>query len=211
MLPQLEAVSLPLRTVLFEPEESPRYVHFITSGMASIVTAMSNGDVAEVGIVNREGMPEALHLLSPASGSTRCFMQIAGSGLRMGFKAFEQNFYQDPTIKKLVLRYAQYQGHILGQLAACNRLHEVEERLARWLLMVQDRVDSPDLHLTQEFLANMLGARRSTVTIMAGTLQRAGLIQYRRGNVTILDRENLENTACECYPVTRRLFAGLYK
>ncbi len=211
LFPYLEAVPLPVGTVLYEPEDAPRHVHFITSGMASIVATMSNGDAVEVGVISREGMPEALHLLGPANGSTRCFMQIAGTGLRMEFKAFEQHFHRDETVRRLVLRYAQYQSQMLSQLAACNRLHEGEERLARWLLMVHDRLDSPDIPLTQEFLAYMIGTRRSTLTLMAGILQRSGLIQYRRGDVRILDRESLESTACECYPITRRLFQELYK
>jgi CRP-like cAMP-binding protein len=211
LLLHLEAVPLPVGAVIYEPETTPRYVHFLTSGMASIVTIMADGDAVEVGIVCREGLPEAMHLLGPGSGATRCFMQIAGSGLRMPYNIFEQVFQHDESVRRLVLRYAQYQGQILGQLAACNRLHEVEDRLARWLLMLQDRLDSPSIPLTQEFLANMLGTRRSTVTLVAGTLQRSGMIQYRRGDVRVLDRESLEDTACECYAVTRRLFRDLYK
>jgi hypothetical protein len=179
--------------------------------MASIVTTMSNGDAVEVGIICREGIPEVLQLLGPGGGFTSCFMQIAGSGFRMDFRIFEQLFLRDEGLRRLVLRYAQYQGRMLAQLAACNRIHEGEERLSRWLLMVHDRLDSREIHLTQEFLANMIGTRRSTVTLMAGILQRGGLIQYQRGHVQILDPESLESTACECYPITRRLFQDLYK
>ena len=202
----LQPVSLAVNTVLYEPEEVPRYAHFITSGMASIVTGMSDGESAEVGIVGREGMPETMHLLGPAPVQTRCFMQIDGSGLRMKFKDFERIFQQDEVVRRMVLHFVQFQSLMLAQFAACNRLHEVEERLARWLLMVQDRLDDPTLRLTQEFLAMMLGARRSTVTVVAGTLQRSGLIEYKRGQVKILDRPALENTACECYHITHRLF-----
>jgi CRP-like cAMP-binding protein len=207
----LEAVPLPLGTILYEPGSVPRYVHFLTSGMASNVTTFSNGDAVEVGIISREGMPEALHLLGPGTGFTRCFMQIAGSGFRMDFRALEQVFQREESLRGLVLRYAQYQCRLLAQLAACNRIHEGEERLSRWLLMARDRLDSRDIPVTQEFLANMIGARRSTVTLMAGILQRGGLIQYQRGHVHILDPESLEGTACECYPITRRLFQELYK
>jgi CRP-like cAMP-binding protein len=207
----VEAVPLPLGTILYEAGGVPRYVHFLTSGMASNVTTFSNGDAVEVGIISREGMPEALHLLGSGSGFTRCFVQIAGSGFRMDFRAFEQMFQREESLRGLVLRYAQYQCRMLAQLAACNRIHEGEERLSRWLLMARDRLDSRDIPLTQEFLANMIGARRSTVTLMAGILQRGGLIQYQRGHVHILDPENLEGTACECYPITRKLFQELYK
>lgn len=179
--------------------------------MTSIVTAMGTGELAEVGIVTREGFPEALHLLGPALVHTRGFMQIAGTGLRMSFKAFEQQFLEQESLSRLILRLVQYQSLTLGQLAACNRLHEVEERLARWLLMVQDRIGDPHIPLTQEFLANMLGTRRSTVTIIAGTMQRSGLIEYKRGHVKILDRPGLESIACECYRITHKLFFGLYQ
>lgn len=208
---QLEPVALPVNTTIYEPEEQPRHVHLLTSGMASIVVVMANGDVAEVGIVTREGPPEALHLLGPAGIQTRAFMQIAGTGLRMSFKAFQELTTQEPEISVLLLNYVQYQSLTLGQIAACNRLHEVEERMARWLLMVQDRIGGNEIPLTQEFIANMLGTRRSTVTLIAGALQRSGLIEYRRGNVKVLDRQGLESTACECYEVTRRLLLNLYK
>ena len=204
----LEPVPLPTGTLLFEADERPRYVHFLTSGMASIVTSLLDGSSVEVGVVGREGVPEALHLLGPGNGQTRCYMQVAGSGFRISFRTFQERFFHDRAMQ-VIMRYAQYQGNLLSQIAACNRLHDVEERLARWLLMVQDRIGSPDLPLTQEFLATMLGSRRSTVTIMAGTLQRSGLISYHRGNVRILDRESLVSATCECYAVTSRLFNEL--
>ena len=199
LMRHLEAVALPLRTVLYEPERIPPYVHFITSGMVSIVTYMAGGEAAEVGLVGHEGMPESLHLLGPALVQTSCFMQIEGTGLRMRFKDFEEIFYHDEAVRRVVLRFVQFQNLVLGQIAACNRLHEVEERLARWLLMVSDRIGSSELRLTQEFLAQMLGVRRSTVTLVAGSLQQSGLIKYSRGDVKIVDRGGLESVACECY------------
>ena len=207
----LEAVPLPLRTVLFESEETPRFVYFITSGIASVVTEMAGGEEVEVGLLGREGLPGSIHLLGPQTGSARCFMQVAGSGMRMGFQKFQKAFMEIPELHRLVLRHVQYDVLILAQLAACNRVHEVEERLARWLLMVEDRLGQPDLALTQEFLGQMLGARRSSVTVVAGILQRSGLIEYHRGHVKILDRIALEDAACECYPMTRKLFQNLYK
>ncbi len=203
LMRQLEPVALPVRTVLFEPERTPHHVHFLTSGLASIVTYMKEGEAAEVGLVGFEGVPESLQLLGPALMQTNCFMQIGGTGLRMRFKDFERLFQQDEAIRRAVLRFVQFQNLVLSQIAACNRLHEVEERLARWLLMVSDRIGSPELHLTQEFLSQMLGARRSTVTLVAGALQRSGLIEYTRGEVKILDRDGLQSAACECYLVTR--------
>ena len=204
----LEPVPLPSGSPLFEAGERPRYVHFLTAGMASIVSPMSDGSSVEVGVVGREGMPEALHLLGPGYGQTRCYMQVPGSGFRMSFKDFQERFFHNRTAR-LVMRYAQYQSNLLSQIAACNRLHEAEERLARWLLMVQDRIGSSDLTLTQEFLGIMLGSRRSTVTLMAGALQRSGFITYHRGRIKILDTESLENVTCECYAITKKLLVKL--
>lgn len=211
LLSALEPVPMPVRTWMFEPGELPRYVHFMTSGISSIVTEMRVGEGVEVGLIGREGMPEHLHLLGPETGVSHCFIQVEGTALRMNFRKFRDMFEQTEAIRKPVLRYIQYQSLITGQLAACNKLHGVEERLARWLLMVADRTESLELDLTQEFLAEMLGSRRSTVTLTAGTLQRSELIQYQRGRLRILDRQKLEQVACECLGVTQRLLHNLYK
>lgn len=211
LLGMLEPVGLPLRTSLFQCGQAPKYVHFITSGLASTVTAMSHGDAVEVGLGGREGMPESLHLLGPENGEMQCFMQLGGTGLRMDFKRFAEEFGRVAALNRLVLRHVQHEALVMGQLAACNRLHEVEERLARWLLMVADRTGDLTIELSQEFLGEMLGARRSSVTVAAGALQRSGMIEYHRRVIRILDRERLEEAACECYPITRRLLTNLYK
>ncbi|AXC11443.1 hypothetical protein ACPOL_2119 [Acidisarcina polymorpha] len=185
----------------------------MTSGLTSIVAYMSNGSGTEVGIVGSEGVVESFHLLSSPSVQnvqTRGWVQIAGTAMRMRFSDAYKEFLSSEVLRTPVLGFVQCQGSILGQLAACNRLHDVEERLARWLLMVQDRVGGEVLPLTQELLAIMLGARRSSVTLAASDLQRRGLIEYHRGQVKIMQRDLLENAACECYSVTRRLFANLY-
>ena len=210
LLESLKRVTVPIRTSLYEPGETPKYAHFLTSGIASIVTSMSNGDTTEVGTIGREGVPQATHLLGTAPAPTRCFMQISGTALRMEFRAFEQLFNDDEHIRRIALVYAQYQSLLLSQLAGCNRLHGVEDRLARWLLMVQDRTAANLLKLTQEFLAQMIGSQRTTVSAVAGALQARGLIDYSRGNVRVLDRTGLENAACECYPITRQLLVSLY-
>ena len=199
LLARLKPVSLPVRTVLYEPDEAPRYAHFVTSGIASIVSAMSTGASAEVGIWGSEGLVESFHLLGKAKIPTRCFIQMEATALRMPFKELQKEFQENDDLRDAVLQCVQSQGFILGQLAACNRLHEAEERLARWLLMVCDRVDSETYFLTQEFLGNMLGARRTTVTAAAGALQRKGLIKYSRGRIHITDSAGLESAACECY------------
>lgn len=202
LLSLFEPVALPLRHVLYQPEQEPPYVHFLTSGMASIVTNMEDGQISECGLVGCEGMPESLHLIGPALVHTSCFMQIRGTALRMRFKAFQEQMLRLPTLRGSVLAFVQYQSLVLGQVAACNRLHNVEARLARWLLMVSDRTDEHELPLSQEFLAQMLGSQRSTITNAAGKLQSEGAIEYSRGTVCILDRLKLEGVACECYNVT---------
>jgi CRP-like cAMP-binding protein len=210
LLARLKPVSLPVRTVLYEPDEAPRYAHFVTSGIASIVSAMSTGASAEVGIWGSEGLVESFHLLGKAKIPTRCFIQMEATALRMPFKELQKEFQENDDLRDAVLQCVQSQGFILGQLAACNRLHEAEERLARWLLMVCDRVDSETYFLTQEFLGNMLGARRTTVTAAAGALQRKGLIKYSRGRINITDSAGLESAACECYKTVRSLYLNFY-
>ena len=208
---KLEAVTLPVGQVLVEPQQTARYVHFVTSGMISLTTAMGEGTMVEVGLVGREGFPESLQLLGPVRASKRCFVQIAGSGLRMPFKQFEQEFNASEPLRRRVLELVQFESLSVAQMAACNRLHEVEERLARWLLMVQDRIEEPQMALTQEFLAQMLGIRRSSVTLAATGMQRAGLIEYQRGDVRIKNREGLEEVACECYGVIEAMYKSLYR
>ena len=210
LLARLKPIALPLRTVLYEPDESPKYAHFMTSGIASIVSSMADGASAEVGIWGHEGLVESFQLLGKARIPSRCFIQMEGTAQRMPFKDVQKEFLEVPEFRAAVLQCVQSQGFILGQLAACNRLHEAEERLARWLLMVRDRVESETYFLTQEFLANMLGARRTTVTAAAGELQRNGLIKYSRGRIHIVDPDGLENAACECYKTVRTLHQNFY-
>jgi CRP-like cAMP-binding protein len=200
-------VELPLRTPLYEAEEMPKYAYFITSGIASVVTVMRDGGTAEVGLIGHEGLVGSFHLLGPARSTTECFIQLEATALRIPLRQLEMEFRTSEEIRDRVLEFVQS----LGQLAGCHRLHEAEERLARWLLMAQDRVQSDELNFTQEFLAMMLGSRRTTVTVVAGELQRKGLIDYRRGRVRILNRKALEEAACDCYQIIKRLYVDLYK
>jgi CRP-like cAMP-binding protein len=204
-------VELPLRTVLYEAEQVPKYAYFMTSGIASIVTAMSDGGTAEVGLIGREGFVGSFHLLGPLPVSTDCFIQLEGTALRIPFRELQKVFRSSEEVRDRILEFVQNQTLSLAQLAGCHRLHEAEERLARWLLMAQDRVQSDDLDFTQEFLAMMLGSRRTTVTAVAGALQRDGLIEYRRGRVEIMDRAKLEKAACDCYRIMKELYFSLYK
>jgi CRP-like cAMP-binding protein len=205
------SVQLPLKAPLYEAEQTPAYAYFLTSGIASVVTAMPDGGTAEVGLIGSEGLVGSFHLLGPAPVSTDCFIQLEATALRIPLRHLQKAFRSSEEIRDRVLEFVQSQALSLGQLAGCHRLHEAEERLARWLLMAQDRVQSDNLYFTQEFLAMMLGSRRTTVTVVAGELQRRGLIEYRRGHVKILDRKALEAAACDCYQIIKQLYVDLYK
>jgi CRP-like cAMP-binding protein len=204
------AVPLSLSTPLYAPLEFPKHVFFITSGIASVVAEMVDGGTSEVEIVGREGVVGSLHMLGTAPVQTRCFIQMAGTGLRMEASELKGLFNSHNEIRARVLELVQTQVLTVSQLSACNRLHEAEARLARWLLMAQDRTGSDLLKLTQEFLAQMLGTQRTTVSISAGVLQRIGLIQYRHGQVRILNREGLTAAACDCYRIVSELQTRLY-
>lgn len=210
LLPRLRPVPLPARTVLYEPHVIPKFAHFLTSGLASVVCVMSDGSAAEVGVWGREGLVESYHLLGNASSPSRCFMQVGGTALRMPLKELQEEFLACTELRKAILQCIQTQSFILNQLAACNRLHESEARLARWLLTVRNHVESDRFFITQELLATMLGARRTTVTAAAGMLKEKNLIRYTRGNVQIADPEGLERAACECYRTIQQLSKNFY-
>jgi CRP-like cAMP-binding protein len=204
-------VELPLRTILYRAEETPSYAYFITAGMVSVVATMEDGETAEVSVIGNEGAVGGIFLLGPGKVSTSAFMQLEGNGLQIPLSQLRHLYRTSEEIRDRLLEFVQEQALTVNQIAGCNRLHEAEERLARWLLMAQDRTQSDILNFTQEFLATMLGARRTTVTLIAGSLQRANLIEYSRGRVKILNRENLESAACDCYKIARDLLANLYR
>ena len=158
-----------------EAQEAPDYAYFITSGMASVVTSMESGGTAEVGVVGREGVIGGLQLMGPALAPTRCFMQLPGSALRISMVDLQNAFQSSEEVRDRILEFLQEQAMDLSQIAGCHRLHEAEQRLARWLLTVQDRTQSDVLNLTQEFLGTMLGSRRTTVSSVAGALQAGGV------------------------------------
>ena len=203
MLPQMEIVTLPSARILCPPFVVPRYGHFPLTGIASLVTLLQSGEVVEAGIVGSDGLVEAIHLLGSAKFPSQIVMQIEGKALRIPFSALFRAFCTLDSLHRLVLQQVQEQVSVLAQLTACNRLHGVEQRLARWLLMVQDRLRRPTFSITQEFLAEMIGVRRPTVTLVVGRLQREHVIECGRGQVRIVDREGLERLTCECYSVVR--------
>jgi CRP-like cAMP-binding protein len=210
LLTRLKPVSFGPKEVLYEPDEVPKFAHFMTSGVASIVASMANGGTAEVGIWGKEGLVESFHLLGGGRMPTRCFIQVSGTALRMPYRDLLKEFQESDELREAVLQCVQSQAFILCQLAACNRLHEAEERLARWFLMVRDRMESDTFYLTQDFLATMLGSRRTTVTAAAGELQRKGFIRYSRGRIFVVDPGALETEACECYATVRSIHRNFY-
>jgi CRP-like cAMP-binding protein len=171
---------------------------------------MEEGGAAEVGMVGTEGVLGVFHLLGSAKPPTSCMIQSNATGYRISLSDFQELFDQRSDIRVRVLEFVQEQAFTANQVAGCHRLHEAEERLSRWLLMAADRASSNTLYLTHEFLAEMLGSRRSTVTIAAGLLQRVGIIEYSRGRVEIVSRERLEESACCCYRTVRKLYDNLY-
>ena len=211
ILSHCKKVSLPIRAVLHEQGEMPAFGFFMCSGLASVVVTMEEGGSAEVGLVGCEGVVGALHILGPNPAPAECFIQMPGSALRIRLEDMRGFFLESEGFRNRMLEFAQQQSVVLGQLGACNKLHEAEERLARWLLMARDREGTDTMPMTQEFLALMLGTRRTTVTLVAGELQRKGLIEYTRGKVTILSRGGLEAVACACYRVTKQALDMLYQ
>lgn len=207
--PHLEATDLPQYKILEEPGERIEYTYFLNEGMASLVALSRDGRSVEVGIVGKEGMIGMSLIAGLHQGTFRAIMQMAGSGMRVRAEVFEDVLLSAPTLRSELSRFALMHGMQVAQLAACNRLHEVQQRLARWLLMCQDRFDSQSLPLTHEFLAQMLGTGRPSVSLAAGSLESAGLIENLRGSVKILNRKSLEEAACECYGVIQHFNGGL--
>jgi len=203
--------NLSLRQQIYEPEQPIREVYFPLACVLSVVTRMKDGQQIEVGTIGREGMSALPLLLGADSTANDCYCQVRGPAIVISVELFRELSSTSRAFRQLLDRYLQSYVNMLGQLAACNRLHSVYERCARWLLMTHDRVNFDAIPLTHEYLAMMLGTGRSGVTIAAGTLQQAGFIRYAHGTITILDRNGLENAACECYEVAREQFAGVLR
>jgi len=201
----LEFIRLDSGDVLWEPNQPIDCIYFPTSGMVSFVAVMRNGATAEVGITGREGFVGTPIVLGARDAPVRAMVQSEGSGFRIETELLRQILPRTPQLEQMLRRYAYAQAMQVAQAAACNCLHQLPERLARWLAMSYDRTGSDLLPLTQEFLAQMLGCRRSSVTSAVGQLQRAGLIRAGHGQVRVLDRKQLERRACECYPIMKRL------
>jgi CRP-like cAMP-binding protein len=207
--PHLEPVDLPQYEILHEPGEKIDFTYFLNAGMASLVALSRDGRSVEVGIVGKEGMVGMSLTAGLRRGTFRAIMQMAGSGLRIRSEVFQDVLLCASSLRSELSRFGLMHGMQVAQLAACNRLHETVQRLVRWLLMCQDRVDSQLLPLTHDFLAQMLGTGRPSVSLAAGVLENAGLIENSRGAVKILNRKSLEEAACECYGVIQLFNGGL--
>ncbi|WP_197418234.1 Crp/Fnr family transcriptional regulator [Paucibacter sp. KCTC 42545] len=203
MLPHLEKVDLPLGTVLYEPGSTLSHVYFPTSAIVSLLYVMQNGASAEIAVVGFEGLLGISLFMGGDSTPSRAVVQSAGQGLRMKAQAIKDEFKRSGPVMQLLLRYTQALITQMSQTAVCNRHHSLDQQLCRWLLLSLDRLRSNELVMTQDLIANMLGVRREGVTESALKLQRAGLIRYARGHISVLDRPGLEQRSCECYAVVK--------
>ena len=206
---ELRPVSLSQRQVLYEPGMPLAHVYFVEEGVVSILTRMADGSTIEVGMIGTEGAVGTAALLGGDVSSQQAIVQGSGSALRINAAECKAAFDQSPTVRAVIMRFIDALLNLSAQTAACNRLHTIEQRCARWLLMAHDRLQTDLMPMTHEFLASMLGVRRAGVTETAGELQRSGLIHYHHGRLTIIDREGLEATACECYRIDHDLLMRL--
>ena len=207
LLGMLEPVTLTFGDVLYEPGDVISHVYFPGVSLVSLLTLVDHHLALEVGLVGREGMVGIPLALGVGVSSTRALVQGAGVAMRMKSAHFLKELGHSLPLQRAILRYTHALMAQVARTAACNRFHVVEERLARWLLMTQDRAHSTQFRVTHEFLSYMLGVRRVGITAAAGALQRSGLVEYHRGEMTVLDRSGLEATACACYAADRQAYA----
>jgi CRP-like cAMP-binding protein len=207
--PHLRRIPLEYRQSLYRANKPIGFVYFIETGVGSLVNTIANGEAAEVGTIGNEGMVGLPLVWGDDRAPTSVYVQVPGVGLRMKATLFTRELARSASMRTVMLRYGHAFFNQVAQSAACNHFHSLEQRCCRWLLMTHDRMHSDEFLLTQEFLAMMLGVQRTGVTAAAGTLQRAGLIRYSRGNVTILNRRALIHRSCECYGVSKKEFDRL--
>lgn len=208
-LPHLEPVDMPLGEVLYESGSSVTHVYFPTTSIVSLLYVMEDGASAEIAVVGNEGVVGISLFMGGESTTSRAVVQSAGQGFRINARLLMLEFSRGGPVLHLLLRYTQALIMQMGQTAVCNRHHSLDQQLCRWLLLSLDRLQSNNLVMTQDLIANMLGVRREGVTEAAGKLQQAGLIKYHRGHITVLDRAALEQRVCECYAVVKREYDRL--
>jgi CRP-like cAMP-binding protein len=204
MRPDLTYVDLPDHLSLHEPTQNIEFVYFPNRGMVSQVVVTKDGRTVEVGVVGKEGYVGAGLAVGLSRSSVREIVQIAGDGFRMMGSALERILRSAPQLQMILNRHSGIQGMQVAQTAACNRLHDIQQRLARWLLMTQDRVNLGVLPITHDFIATMMGTDRSTVSLAAAVLQKKGIIEYVRGAVKVVNRRKLQESTCECYAVIQQ-------
>jgi len=208
MREDLHFAELPQRTILHEPRQKLEFVYFLNSGMISLVFTTRDRETVEVGVVGNEGFVPVSAAAGLHRSPHRAVMQIGGEGFKLSFDKLEAALKASPRLREILNRHAALHGLQVAQTAGCNRLHDLDQRLARWLLLTQDRVGSGLLRITHDFLANMLGTDRPSVSLAAGALQKKRVIEYTHGAVRVLNRKKLESSACECYDVIRQ-FSGV--
>ncbi len=201
---------LPQGFMLTRSSEIAHDVYFLTRGVASLVVTLREGESAEVGMLGNEGMIGSTGLLGSSTPTADCIMQMPGAGFRLPIIEMKRLFEESTEVRTLVLQAIQRELLTISQIAACNRLHNATERLARWLLTAADRAETDSVPLTQEAVAEMLGTRRTTIALVAASLQRSGLIRYHRGHVRVTDYAGLATAACDCYRVIKSMTDCLY-
>jgi CRP-like cAMP-binding protein len=209
IVPHLELVPMPLGKVLYESGSELRHVYFPTSSIVSLLYVMEDGASAEIAVVGNDGVIGVALFMGGETTPNRAVVQSAGHAYRLQGKLLKEEFKRFGELHHLLLRYTQALLTQMAQTAVCNRHHTLDQQFCRWLLMSLDRLPSNELVMTQELIANMLGVRREGVTEAAGNVQKAGLINYSRGKITVIDRPGLEARVCECYAVVRKEFARL--
>jgi CRP-like cAMP-binding protein len=214
LFPHLSHVAMPLGQVLYESGETLRHIYFPTDCIVSLLYVMADGASAEIAVVGNEGVVGVSLFMGGETTPSRAIVQSAGSAYRLDGRRLKLEFRRHGQMLHLLLRYTQSLITQMAQTAVCNRHHSVNQQLCRWLLLSLDRLQSNELKMTQELIANMLGVRREGVTAAAGELQKAAVIRYSRGKITVLDRVKLEQLSCECYSVVKkesdRLLNGAY-
>jgi CRP-like cAMP-binding protein len=204
IFPLLQLTEMPLGKVLYESGDTLRHVYFPTNSIVSLLYVMEDGASAEISVVGNEGLVGVALFMGGETTPSRAIVQSAGSAYRLVGQRLKEEFHRHAGMQILLLRYTQALLTQMAQTAVCNRHHSVDQQLCRWLLLSLDRLDANQLTMTQELIANMLGVRREGVTEAAGKLQKLGVIRYSRGQITVLDRPQLEKLCCECYAVVKR-------
>ena len=211
LVPDLQAVELPQHRILYHAGENYQYAYFPSYSIVSSVAIMENGSTTEIGVIGNEGMVGLPIILDTSYTNSTAIVQVGDGGYRISARRLQEEMNRQGALHRLLMRYVQARIIQLGQTAACNRYHTVEQRFARWLLTVRDSIQQDEFQLTQEFISQMLGVRRTGVTEVAIQFQQAGMIKYRRGSIRIISGQKLEAATCECYQLIEREFSRLLR